>query len=521
MNIKLKNAIISVQDKTGIETLVLGLKKYNINIYATDGTKKFLEEKGIEVNTISDITGNNQILDGRVKTIDFKLFAGILADSNNIKHITELEKLKIPKIDLIVVNLYDFLGALQRGKSQDELIEQIDIGGVSLLRAASKNYKSCVCIPAIKHYEELLEHINANNGNISIEFSKTLSIQAFKITCEYDYIIYLGLTNLPEIPNFIPLYRSSELKLRYGENPHQKASILKTSYPTENSIMNNIISGAKEVSYNNILDSNTAFEIVQDFNEPTATVIKHQSPACVMSHSDKLYVCENIFKLDYESSFGGILGLNFNIGIEEAETIVKSAPFIHCIVSPNITKDAIEYIKTQPKWGKNIHLFQYKKSHTPSILSAYNTLDIKSIPGAILMQQRDFYSNDITYEIMSGQVDNHIIEDLLFAFKVAKFVKSNSIVIVKDKQTIGIGSGQTSRIGAVKNAISKVPNIPEEACLGSDGFFPFPDSLEYASKQGIKNFIAPRGSVKDYDVVEFAKNNHLTLLFTNVRHFKH
>ncbi len=521
MDIELKNAVISVQDKTGIKVLTEGLKRYNVNIYATEGTKKFLDEQGVKVNSISDITGNNQVLGGRIKTIDFKLFAGILADKNNKEHISELEKLNIPKIDMVVVNLYDFLGALEAGKSQEELIKQIDIGGVSLLRAASKNFKSCVCIPSTKYYDKFLEHINANNGKVSIEFSRALAIEAFKITCEYDYIIYLGLVNLPEIPDFIPLYKSSELKLRYGENPHQKAYILKTSYPVGNSILNNIIPGAKEVSYNNILDSNTAYEVVEDFNEPTATVIKHQNPACVMSHTDKLYVCENIFKLDYESSFGGILGLNFKIGIEEAKTIVESAPLLHCIVAPAITKEAIEYIKIHSRWGRNVHLFQYAKSNEPSLLSTYETLDIKSIPGAILIQQGDFYSDDITYEIMSGQPDSQIIDDLLFAFKVAKFVKSNAIVIVKDKKTIGIGSGQTSRIGAVKNAVSKISNIPEKACLGSDAFFPFPDSLEYASKQGIKNFIAPKGSVKDNEVAEYARKNNLTLLFTNVRHFRH
>lgn len=520
--ISINNAIISVSKKEGLEVVVSVLKKYKVNIYATDGTRKFLEDKGIKVNSITEVTSHSQILGGRVKTLDFKLFAGILADKNNREHIRELEILKVPKIDLVIVNLYDFVGALESQKSSDKLIEEIDIGGVSLLRAASKNYKSCVCIPSPDYYSEFVKHIDTNNGSVSIEFSKNLAIETFKITCNYDYIIHLGLMGLPALPEYLSLYTTSKISLRYGENPHQKAYLLKFLYSTGKSILNRIWAGAKDISYNNILDSNSAFEIVSDFLEPTATVVKHQNPACVMSHSDKGYLCEEIFKLDYESSFGGILGLNFTIGLELAKIIVKSAPLLHCIVAPQITEEAVDYIRKEVKWGKNVHIFAYKeREEKDSVLAPYSNIDIKCIPGGLLLQQRDFYSNEINYEIMSGEPDAKTIEDLLFAFKVAKFAKSNAIVLAKNKRTIGIGSGQTSRIGAVKNAISKAPCLSDGISLASDAFFPFPDSLEYAFKFGIKNFISPKGSVKDAEVIEFARKNGLTLLFTNTRHFRH
>ncbi len=519
--IKIKNAIISVLDKSDIEIVARELKKFDVNIFATEGTKRILEGQGIQVNSISDISGNQQILDGRVKTLDYRIFAGILANVENKKHLDELKKLNIPKIDLIIVNLYDFVGALSKYNSKEELIEHIDIGGVSLLRAASKNYKSCICIPSIKFYSEFLKHLNANNGCISVEFSKMMAQETFKITCEYDYMIYLGLNDLPDLPGFFPLYQKSTEQLRYGENPHQKAILLTFAYESGDNILKNVIKGVKDISYNNILDSNTAFELVKDFIEPTGTVIKHQNPCAVMSSEDKYKVCSEIFSLDNESSFGGILGVNFTIDLECAKIITQSSPLLHCITAPQITSEATEYIKTHSKWGKNLNIFMYKSDRKLSHLSAYANIDIRSIPGAILCQQKDFYTNEITYEVVSGQVSFQIVEDLLFGFKVAKLVKSNAIVIVKDKKTIAIGSGQTSRIGAVKNAISKIKEIPPLSCLASDGFFPFPDSLEYAKKYGIKNFISPLGSIKDEEVIRYARENNLTLLFTNVRHFRH
>jgi phosphoribosylaminoimidazolecarboxamide formyltransferase / IMP cyclohydrolase len=521
MKIVIKNALLSVTDKSRVDELATSLQTFGIKIYATEGTKKYLAQKQIQVNSISDLTSNPEILNGRVKTLDYKLLAAILADRNNPTHISELQKLGIEKIDLVVVNLYDFYDALIKGKSKEELIEYIDIGGVTLMRAAAKNYKSCVCLPSIDLYDVFLENLKNNNGSIPLQLSKTFMVEAFKITTNYDYLIYNTFSDFSLDSIFFPLYKKAEFNLRYGENPHQKAMLLKFGYDCPDNILHKIKIGAREVSYNNIMDANAAFEIVKEFLSPTAAVVKHQNPAGVISSTDKYLVCKEVFKLDYQSSFGGILGVNFGLDKECAKIIKEEAPLLHCIVAPLIEEEAYKYLIENVSWGKKVDFFEYRTEKKPDALSSFAHLDIKSIAGGLLIQQKDYICDEISYEIVNGNPSAEVIDDLIFAFKVVKFVKSNAIVIAKNKKTLGIGAGQTSRVAAVQNAIAKVKQIPENAVLASDAFFPFIDSLEVASQRGIRYFIAPKGSVNDNQIIEYARKHDLTLLFTNTRHFRH
>jgi phosphoribosylaminoimidazolecarboxamide formyltransferase/IMP cyclohydrolase len=502
---KIKSALISVYYKDNLEKIVKILHKHGITIYSTGGTFDFIKNI-TEVHSVESLTGYPSILGGRVKTLHPKVFGGILSRRDNNSDKEDLSKYEIPEIDLIIVDLYPFSETLALGASHENIIEKIDIGGISLIRAAAKNCKDTLIISSRSQYPSLLELLESKNGTTDFEDRIRYASEAFETTTTYDREISDYFAFLLNKEKFV-VNVSPANKLRYGENPHQKGVF----YGKLDEIVTQL--HGKEISYNNLLDIDAAFALIADFTETTYAVIKHNNACGCASDNNPLEAWKKALSCDPVSAFGGIIITNSPVDEKIAEEINKL--FFEIILAPGYSEKALNLLKSK----KNRIILDVKSNNRQQ-------KQFRSILNGILVQDVDNISEDISYlkQVTKKSPTNQEISDLLFANKLVKHSKSNTIVLVKDKQLLASGVGQTSRVDALKQAIEKAKNFGfslSGAVMASDAFFPFPDCVEIASKEGITSVIHPGGSVRDQESVDFCDRAGLSMVITGYRHFKH
>ncbi len=502
---RISTALISVYYKDKLELIVNKLNQLNIKIFSTGGTKQFIEEQGIEVTAVEDLTTYPSILGGRVKTLHPKIFGGILARRKEDKDLKQLDEYLIPQIDLVIVDLYPFEETLKSGASDEEIIEKIDIGGISLIRAAAKNFNDVLVISGREQYEGLLDLLTKKEGSSELEDRRKYAAEAFQISSHYDTLIFSYFDK--DESSVLKQSISPSRKLRYGENPHQKGFY----FGHFDEIFDQL--HGKEISYNNLLDIDAAISLISDFKETTFAILKHNNACGLASRSSLVDAWKAALAADPLSAFGGVLVSNLTIDTQTAEEVNKL--FFEVIIAPAYEKDALEIIKQK----KNRIILVQKSSDLQSRL-------IRTVLNGAVVQDRDAYTETeadlkIVTEIAPGKEE---IADLLFANKIVKHSKSNAIVLVKNRQLIASGVGQTSRVDALKHAIAKADSFSFDlhgAVMASDAFFPFPDSIELAWRAGITSVIQPGGSIKDQDSVDFCNKNKVSMVFTGIRHFKH
>ncbi|HHW48429.1 MAG TPA: bifunctional phosphoribosylaminoimidazolecarboxamide formyltransferase/IMP cyclohydrolase [Clostridiaceae bacterium] len=513
----IKRALISVSDKTGIVELAKELSGLGIEIISTGGTARVLEDAGLKVTNISDITGFPECLDGRVKTLHPKVHAGLLAMRNNPSHMKQLEKLGIKTIDMVIINLYPFKETILReGVELEEAIENIDIGGPTMLRAAAKNYQDVVVVVDPQDYPEVLNELKTS-GDVSVQTKFRLAYKVFEHTCHYDALIAKYLRDKlgnEFFPNTLTLTFEKAQDMRYGENPHQKAVFYKEVGADKGCIASAKQLHGKELSYNNINDANGALELLKEFDEPTVVAVKHANP-CGVASADNIYDAYiKAYEADPVSIFGGIIAANREIDEKTAEEINKI--FIEIVIAPSYTEKALEILSRK----KNIRILELSgiAAKVPD-----GTYDMKKVVGGLLVQGYNnslIDMNEIKY-VTEKKPSGKQMEDLVFAMKVVKHTKSNGIVLAKDKQTIGIGPGQTNRIMAARIAIEYGGERTKGAVMASDAFFPFPDCVEAAAAAGVEAIIQPGGSLRDQESIDACNKHGIAMIFTGMRHFKH
>lgn len=509
----MKRVLISVSDKTGVVELTRELIELGYEIISTGGTKKTLNEAGIKTLSISDITNFPEIMDGRVKTLHPSVHGALLCVRDNENHLKALKDNKIDLIDMVVVNLYPFKETLaKKDVTHEELIENIDIGGPSMLRSAAKNYKSVTVVVDPKDYERVICELR-ESGDTQFETRERLAAKVFRHTSAYDTLIAEYLTNKVEekFPETITVTYEKVQDLRYGENPHQKAGFYKKSFAGY-SMGNAKQLHGKELSYNNIQDANAALEILNEFTAPTVVAVKHMNPCGVGSGKNVEEAWKKAYEADKVSIFGGIVVTNSCITKSVAEELSKL--FLEIVIAPDFEKEALEIITQK----KNIRVLQIDMNS-----EILNKMKVTSVMDGALIQEFDemkISKNELVCVTERKPTDVEI-EELIFSWNVVKHVKSNAIVIGKDNQTIGIGAGQMNRVGAAKIALEQGGEKCMGAVLASDAFFPMDDTVELATKYGIKAIIQPGGSIKDSFSIEACNRHGIAMVFTGVRHFKH
>ena len=505
---KIQSALISVFHKDGLAPIVKKLDALGVNIYSTGGTQKFINDLGVDVIPVEEVTDYPSILGGRVKTLHPKVFGGILNRQDNDSDVAEMDQYAIPQLDLVIVDLYPFEKTVASGASEQDIIEKIDIGGISLIRAAAKNFKDTLCVSSMEDYEEVLHMLNEGNGEITLEDRRRFAAKSFNISSNYDTAIF----NYFNSDHSIASLKISEMKgkvLRYGENPHQKGFFF-----GDFDAMFDKLHG-KELSYNNLLDVDAAVNLMAEFKgeAPTFAILKHNN-ACGLAQRDTVrqaYV--DALAGDPVSAFGGILISNTEIDAATAEEIHKL--FCEVVIAPSYSDEALEILKGK----KNRIILIQKEVKLPE------TITRTCLNGA-LVQDRDNVTDNA--ENLSNATNNKPsgteLDDLLFASKICKHTKSNTIVLAKNKQLCASGTGQTSRVDALRQAIEKARSFEFDlsgAVMASDAFFPFPDCVEIADKAGITAVIQPGGSIKDQLSIDYCNEHEMAMVFTGTRHFKH
>lgn len=517
--VKVKRALISVSDKTVIVDLAQALKEFKVEIISTGGTARLLKESGIDAIEISDYTGFPEMMDGRVKTLHPKVHGGLLSLRDNQDHMNQAKKHGIGLIDMVVVNLYPFEKTIANPDVQlHEAIENIDIGGPSMLRSAAKNYQSVAVVSDPQDYSNIINELRETQGCIKDETLKELGIKVFKLTSGYDDAIYnfLSKKELQE-KEAIGFSKSINLEfdkvqdLRYGENSHQKAAFYKFKGVPYALAAAKQLHG-KELSYNNILDLNTAYEVPRDFSDPTAVFIKHTNPCGVASSSTLAQACSDAWKCDSLSAFGGIVGTNRKIDAETAK-ILADCGFLECILAPGYESEALEILKQK----KNIRLMELAKD------DINETVNFTKVAGGLLMQDKDnnFASEEELKIATKRKPAIDEMKSLLFGDKVCKHVKSNAIVLTRGTRTVGIGAGQMSRVDSTIISIRKAAGQAKGSCLASDAFFPKADAIQTAADAGITAIIQPGGSISDEEIIKEADKAGIAMVLTGIRHFKH
>jgi len=515
MAMKIKRALISVSDKRGIVEFARKLHDLGIEIISTGGTMQALRAAGIPVTYVSDVTGFPEIMDGRVKTLNPLIHGGILAIRDNPEHQQAMRDHNIPAIDLVVVNLYPFRQTVNRpGATLADAVENIDIGGPAMIRAAAKNFKYVTVIVNPADYEPVLSQLAAT-GEVDDELRLRLAKAAFEHTAEYDACIarYLaGQAGEGPFPQTLHQVYEKIQDLRYGENPHQKAAFYRERYYTGPGVANARQLHGKELSFNNIVDVEAAYKIVQEFSQPAVTIIKHTNPCGTAVAATLAEAYDLALAADPVSAFGGIVGLNRTVDAATAERINKI--FTEVVIAPGYSEEALA-ILTQKK---NIRLLAADMAD-----SGGQQYDCKKISGGLLVQELDTGDVDPTamQVVTKKQPTPDQWDQLLLAWKVVKHVKSNAIVVAKDNQIIGVGAGQMNRVGAAEIALKQAGEKARGAVLASDAFFPFRDTVDAAAKAGITAIIQPGGSVRDEESIQAADEHGIAMVFTGMRHFKH
>ena len=516
---KITRALISVSDKSGIADFARTLhEKYQVEILSTGGTAKLLADEGIPVVEVSDYTGFPEMMDGRVKTLHPKVHGGLLGrrgvdDAVMAEH-------GIPPIDMVVVNLYPFEATIARPDCDlPTAIENIDIGGPTMLRAAAKNHAAVSVLVDAADYARVLDEMQNNDGAVSEATRFDLAVKTFEHTAHYDGAIanYLGkLTDgKADFPRTFNSQYQKTQEMRYGENPHQKAAFYVEANPAEACIATAVQLQGKELSYNNIGDTDAALECVKQFNEPACVIVKHANPCGVAIDSDLFKAYDRAYQTDPESAFGGIIAFNRTLDAETAKAIIDRQ-FVEVIIAPDVSAEAIEVVKAK----KNVRLLTCGEwPETPA-----NRLDFKRVNGGLLVQDADLaLYNDLNVVTKIKPTDKQM-QDLLFTWKVSKFVKSNAIVYGRDLMTIGVGAGQMSRVNSARIAGIKAEHAKLEvkgSVMASDAFFPFRDGLDQAAENGIAAVIQPGGSMRDEEVIAAADEHGIAMVFTGMRHFRH
>ncbi|PID69299.1 MAG: bifunctional phosphoribosylaminoimidazolecarboxamide formyltransferase/inosine monophosphate cyclohydrolase [Flavobacteriales bacterium] len=505
---KAKTALISVFHKDNLEPIIKALHQEQVTLYSTGGTEKFIRQCGVPVVPVEDLTSYPSILGGRVKTLHPKVFGGILSRRGMDSDATQLEKYEIPEMDIVIVDLYPFEKTLATGANEEEIIEKIDIGGISLIRAAAKNYKDVMCVSSMEQYASFLEIISSQNGATTLAQRKSFATAAFNISSNYDTAIFNYFNADGEISG-LKISETSGKALRYGENPHQKGLF----YGDFEEIFDKLY--GKELSYNNLLDVDAAVNLMREFTDeaPTFAILKHNNACGLAQRKTLLQAYKDALAGDPVSAFGGILIANTVIDKATAGEIHKL--FCEVVIAPDFSAEALEVLKAK----KNRILLKQKAVQLPKSV-------IRSALNGYLVQDRDCKTdNKVGFKYVTDTKPNeNEISDMIFASKVCKHTKSNTIVLAKDKQLCASGTGQTSRVDALKQAIAKAEQFGFDlngAIMASDAFFPFPDCVEIAHKAGIQSVIQPGGSIKDKLSIDFCNKNNMSMVFTGIRHFKH
>ncbi|HAL43705.1 MAG TPA: bifunctional phosphoribosylaminoimidazolecarboxamide formyltransferase/inosine monophosphate cyclohydrolase [Methylophilaceae bacterium] len=518
--IKIKRALISVSDKKGIIDFAKTLIKFNVEILSTGGTAKLLAENNISVIEVSDYTGFPEMLDGRVKTLHPKIHGGILGKRDDEKHLQTMIKSDIPLIDLVVVNLYPFEATISKENCPlSEAIENIDIGGPAMIRSSAKNYNGVAVVTDASDYKMIEDALEKNDGALNLECRFNLAKKAFEHTAKYDSAIsnYLnGLDTNKNVtyPNKLNLIFNKKMDLRYGENPHQSASFYVDEIANKGSLASFKQLQGKELSYNNLNDADTAWECVKSFKLPSCVIVKHANPCGVGSSQDLLNAYKKAFSTDPTSAFGGIIACNTILDKNTASQIITQ--FVEVVIAPSYDPESLKIFESKP----NIRLLEV------TLDSNFNTFELKKIGGGLLVQSPDNFNIDMNHcKIVSKLKPNEEqMDDMLFAWRVAKYVKSNAIVFCKNNQTLGIGAGQMSRVDSTKIASIKAQNANlnlTNSVVASDAFFPFRDGIDVLAAAGAKCVIQPGGSLRDEEVISAADELGLVMLFTGYRHFRH
>lgn len=527
---KIKRALISVSDKTGIESFARYLTQRGVELLSTGGTQRQLAKAGIPVREVSDYTDFPEMMDGRVKTLHPRIHGGILALRDDAGHAASMRDHGIAGIDLVVVNLYPFEDTVaKQGVRRTEAVEQIDIGGPSMVRSAAKNHRFVAIVTDPDDYGRVMQDMDAGDGAVSEDLRRELAVKAFQLTARYDAAIadWLfrqeladGKTDDPH-PASYALAGRRMASLRYGENPHQTAAFYRVGGSSEPSIAGADVLNGKALSYNNIVDLDAALALAKEFERPFACVVKHNNPCGAAVAGALEEALANAWAGDPLSAFGSVLALNRPVTLACAEFLTDENRFVEAIVAPAFDEAALEHLRTKPKWGKSVRLLACGPFSPAS--RAGDELELRRVTGGFLLQGRDLAAATAAdCKVVTATAPTAAqLADLAFADAVAKHVKSNAIVIASNGSVLGVGAGQMSRVDSVRLAVAKSGARVEGAVLASDAFFPFPDGVVTAVDAGVKALLQPGGSVRDADVIAACDERGAAMVFTGVRHFRH
>jgi phosphoribosylaminoimidazolecarboxamide formyltransferase / IMP cyclohydrolase len=503
---KISAALISVYHKDNLEEIVRKLDSLNVKLYSTGGTKDFIESLKIKVTAVEDVTAYPSIFGGRVKTLHPKIFGGILFRRDNAKDLEEAKKYEIPPVDLVIVDLYPFEETVASGAADEDIIEKIDIGGISLIRATAKNFNDVVIVPSKNEYNKLLDILNERSGVTTLEERKWFAASAFNVSSHYDSAIFNYFNKSQNIPSFKQSISKANT-LRYGENPHQKGVFFGDLEKMFSQLH------GKEISYNNLLDIDAAVGLIAEFDEPTFAILKHNNACGIASRNNLLDAWKDALAGDPVSAYGGVLITNREIDEETANEVNQL--FFEIVVAPSYSESALEILKSK----KNRIILIQKPVDLPKTI-------FRSLLNGVVSQDKDISqeTEKDLQTVTNKTPGSQEITDLIFANKIVKHTKSNAIVLAKNKQLCASGVGQTSRVDALKQAISKAASFGfdlQGAVMASDAFFPFNDCVELAHDAGINSVIQPGGSVRDNDSIEYCNSHNMAMVFTGIRHFKH
>jgi phosphoribosylaminoimidazolecarboxamide formyltransferase/IMP cyclohydrolase len=518
----LRRALLSVHDKTHLLDFARGLAAFSIELVSTGGTRKALADGGLAVRDVSDLTGFPEMLDGRVKTLHPRVHGGILHVRDNPEHAATAKQHGIEPIDLVVVNLYPFEATVAKpGVAHEEVIENIDIGGPAMVRSAAKNHADVAVVVEPGQYGAVLDELRAYSGGLTLATRQRLAAAAFARTAAYDRAVsayFATHVGAERFPARLDISFEKRSALRYGENPHQQAAFYVESPTPAGTVAGATVLHGKELSYNNLLDLDSALNLVREFDRPAAAVIKHNNPCGCAVGATLAEAYGRAYEGDPLSAFGGVI--SFNRPVDEATAMQLTEPnrFVECIIAPDFTKEAFELLTTRPTWKKNVRLLR-----TGPLTVRPPALDYRRIDGGLLVQSREPSEEDFRQAkvVTKRQPTEAEMADLQFAWLVCKHVKSNAIVLAKGGMVVGVGAGQMSRVDSTHLAIRKAGERAKGSVLASDAFFPFRDSLDLAAKAGVTAAVQPGGSVKDADSVAACDEAGMAMVVTGVRHFRH
>jgi phosphoribosylaminoimidazolecarboxamide formyltransferase/IMP cyclohydrolase len=517
---KVERALLSVNDKTGLAEFARALADLGVELVSTGGTRDALLKAGLAVKDVSELTRFPEMLDGRVKTLHPAVHAGILARRDDPKHVETLREHGIGPIDLVVCNLYPFEQTVAKpGVTVHEVIENIDIGGPTLVRAAAKNYAAVAIVADPNQYTAVAEELRSSGGSLSLATRERLAAAAFGRIAAYDTAIsgYFAKTAGETFPASLDLHLERKQTLRYGENPHQSAAFYAAGTPRRDTVAGAEVLHGKELSYNNILDLDSALGLVREFDQPAVVVVKHNNPCGAAVAPAVADAFRRAWDGDPQSAFGGILA--FNRPLDEATALALAEPgrFVECIIAPDFDPAAFEILTTKPTWRKNVRLLKTGPLQPPG----GTDLVPRAVDGGMLIQTRDQIAEDNWKTVTKRQATPKELADLQFAWTVCKHVKSNAIVLAKGGMVVGVGAGQMSRVDSVQIAVRKAGERMKGAVLASDAFFPFRDNVDAAAAAGVTAIVQPGGSQRDADSIAACDEHGLAMMFTGMRHFRH